>query len=211
MRTGARSVRPSRGWQFVKICARDAGGFPARASPGRSLDGGEPAPHLNGRSGIRVGPGSSLMLAFDSQTQPNEGSSALPAGGPLVRGALPGDSSSESRPGSRRLMGVNPARVTCAVRIRRAHPAGRRSSRRAARARWRTRLSRNGRRCARLQRPPTASAARSRLLLHAGFAQWRGLSAAPGAPRAREKPLSTSTAAPARIHLPRFYGSGKRC
>jgi hypothetical protein len=74
---------------------RRAGAAPQRAQrhPGRS--------RIQPDAGIR------------SQTQPNEGSSTLPAGGPLVRGVLPGDSSSESRPGSRRSVSVSPARVAC--------------------------------------------------------------------------------------------------
>jgi hypothetical protein len=183
-RTGSRSGSPPAGPASVKICARERGGFPRTHITRSRLKGREPAPHLEGRSGIRVCPGSSLVLAFLGSTQPSMGSSAPPAGGHPVRGRLPGDSSSEPRAGELTLTwSVGPARVAWRWR----NPQGRGPSYvgRAdggARSMAHAAFSGGGRRCARSQSARDSISLPRAGFLHADFARWRGLSAAPWSP-----------------------------
>ncbi len=197
--TGARSVRPSRGWRSVKTCAREL----ERVSPHvhhplavRRRRAGTASPWTRRHPGLsRIQPEAGIAW----HTQPEVGSSALPAGGHSVRGELPGGSSSEPRPGSWRSRSAGPARVACSRARETRTTEGRRSSRRAARARRRTRLSRDGRRCTRLHRPGTACAVAGRLLLHADFAHRRGMSAPPWSPEGSQKTPRASASSPARI------------
>ena len=145
--TGARSVRPSRGRRFVKTCARDRGGFLRNAihpvAARRQRTGAAPRGARRHPGGSRIQPGAGIP------SQDANPAWDLP---PCQRAAtwctvnLPGDSSSEPRPGSRRCESAEPVRVACAPCPGRTTD-GRRSSRRAARALGRARLTREGRRC----------------------------------------------------------------
>ena len=181
--TGARSVRPSRGRRFVKTCERDHCGFLRTRHPvaaRRQRAGTAP----RGRGGIRVDPGSSLMLAFHFEgRKPSVGSSALPAGGHLVRGQSPARLVRRAADGESTLQ-ERRARACC-VRSGSARRTtdGRRSSRRAARALRRARLTREGRRCVPFHGYRTAFAVAGRSLLDAGFALRAGSVSYPLEPR----------------------------
>jgi hypothetical protein len=99
-RTGARSVRPSRGRRFVKTCACDHGRIsPERDSPGRCSKTANRRRTSTGAATSGRFPDPAWCWHSFAGRKPSVGSSALPAGGHLVHGKLPGGSSSEPRRG----------------------------------------------------------------------------------------------------------------
>ena len=145
--TGARSVRPSRGRRFVKTCGRDHGGFLRTRSPGRCSKAVNRRRTSMGAATSGWIPDPAWCWLSFAGRKPSVGSSALPAGGHLVHGEAPGRL--VKRAASRGVdarESAEPVRVACAPCPGRTTD-GRRSSRRAARALGRARLTREGRRC----------------------------------------------------------------
>jgi hypothetical protein len=97
--TGARSVRPSRGRRFVKTCRREHGGFLRTRSPGRCSKTANRRRTSMGAATSGWVPDPAWCWHSFAGRKPSVGSSALPAGGHLVHGKLPGDSSSEPHRG----------------------------------------------------------------------------------------------------------------
>ena len=162
--TGVRSVRPSRGRRFVKTCRREHGGFLRTRSPGRCSKTANRRRTSTGAATSGWVPDPAWCWHSFAGRKPSVGSSALPAGGHLVHGKLPGDSSSESHRGVDARESAE-ARACC-VRFPRPERTtdGRRSGRRAARALGRARLAREGRQASPSNRLRTAQAVVGRSL-----------------------------------------------
>jgi hypothetical protein len=157
-KTGARSVRPSRGRRFVKTCKRDHGGFLRARSPGRCSKAANRRRTSMGAATSGWIPDPAWCWLSFSGRKPRVGSSAPPAGGHLVHGEAPGRLVKRAAGrGADARKSAEPVRVACAPCPGRTTD-GRRSSRRAARALRRARLAREGRRCVPLHDSRTASA-----------------------------------------------------
>jgi hypothetical protein len=208
--TGTRSVRPSRSRRFVKTCACDRGGFLRTRSPGRCSKTANRRRTSMGAATSGRFPDPAWCWHSFAGRKPSVGSSALPAGGHLVHGKLPGDSSSESHRRVDAARAPKPVRVACAPCPERTTD-GRRSSRRAARALGRARLAREGRQASPSNRLRTAQGCRGPFTLYAGFALRRGLSATPRSPVGSRKNLSHTGSFPACVELADSIQVPDRC
>ena len=181
----ARSGSPLAGPAAVKTCAREPERISRTCITRALFDDSTPAPHLEGCGGIRVGPGSSLKLAFLRRRNPTRDRPPCQRAAPWCAVISRATRLASREPGSRRSrMSVSPALVTRSPDPNGAGP-GRASVEptRGARSEWRARLARDGRRA------PACFDPGQRMLPGAAFStsslaslEWRGLSAAPGAP-----------------------------
>ena len=189
MRTGARSGSPLAEPAAVKTCAREPGGFPARASPGRCSTTARRRRTSRDASGIRVGPGSSLKLAFLRGRNPTRDLPPCQRAAPWCAVTSRASRLASREPGSRRFESVSPARVTRSPGPNGTDPGGRRSSRRCERALEGARgFLETGVDAPACFDPGQRCAAWGRLLSYTlASLEWRGLSAAPGAPEGSQQ------------------------
>ena len=111
-----RSGSPLAGPAAVKTCAREPGGFPARASPGRCSKTARRRRTSMDASGIRVCPGSSLKLAFLRGRNPTRDLPPCQRAAPWCAVTSRATRLASREPGSRRFASV--PRVLRVLRVR---------------------------------------------------------------------------------------------
>jgi len=196
-----RSGSPLAGPAAVKTCAREPERISRTCTTRALFDDSAPAPHLDGCGDIRVGPGSSLKLAFLRRRNPTRDRPPCQRAAPWCTVISRATRLASREPGSRRSRtSVSPARVTRSPDPNGTDPGGRRSSRRAARTRWCARLSRDGRRAPACF-DPGQQMPRGRLLsFNAGFARMAGTVSCPWSPEGLATTLCTPAGSPACVH-----------